>query len=168
MKTGRNDPCPCGSGLKYKKCCLNADPGIGLIEGSPGSLVTARGRAFDKGDFGFIYDSYHSQSPFRSHFPDRDEYLKYARTELRGRYHIHHCQILREAEQSSDETRVLFYLDLEYAGERHQSLELSRFLRTADGWRYHSGHKVDRGQFGDPLEEITMAQVEERAEGLCF
>ena len=20
-KTGRNDPCPCGSGLKYKKCC---------------------------------------------------------------------------------------------------------------------------------------------------
>jgi len=23
-KVGRNDPCPCGSGLKYKKCCLNA------------------------------------------------------------------------------------------------------------------------------------------------
>jgi len=22
-KTGRNDPCPCGSGLKYKKCCLS-------------------------------------------------------------------------------------------------------------------------------------------------
>jgi uncharacterized protein len=22
-KTGRNDPCPCGSGRKYKKCCLN-------------------------------------------------------------------------------------------------------------------------------------------------
>ena len=20
-KTGRNEPCPCGSGLKYKKCC---------------------------------------------------------------------------------------------------------------------------------------------------
>jgi methionyl aminopeptidase len=23
VKVGRNDPCPCGSGLKYKKCCLN-------------------------------------------------------------------------------------------------------------------------------------------------
>ena len=23
MKIGRNDPCPCGSGKKYKKCCLN-------------------------------------------------------------------------------------------------------------------------------------------------
>ncbi|MFO7972196.1 MAG: M24 family metallopeptidase, partial [Desulfobacterales bacterium] len=22
VKLGRNDPCPCGSGLKYKKCCL--------------------------------------------------------------------------------------------------------------------------------------------------
>jgi len=21
-KTGRNDPCPCGSGQKYKRCCL--------------------------------------------------------------------------------------------------------------------------------------------------
>uniref|UniRef100_UPI003216986B YecA family protein n=1 Tax=uncultured Draconibacterium sp. TaxID=1573823 RepID=UPI003216986B len=24
-KIGRNDPCPCGSGLKYKKCCLTRD-----------------------------------------------------------------------------------------------------------------------------------------------
>lgn len=22
-EVGRNDPCPCGSGLKYKKCCLS-------------------------------------------------------------------------------------------------------------------------------------------------
>lgn len=22
-KINRNDPCPCGSGLKYKKCCMN-------------------------------------------------------------------------------------------------------------------------------------------------
>jgi preprotein translocase subunit SecA len=22
IKVGRNDPCPCGSGQKYKKCCL--------------------------------------------------------------------------------------------------------------------------------------------------
>jgi uncharacterized protein YecA (UPF0149 family) len=22
---GRNDPCPCGSGKKYKKCCLGAE-----------------------------------------------------------------------------------------------------------------------------------------------
>lgn len=25
VKTGRNDPCPCGSGRKYKKCCGRHD-----------------------------------------------------------------------------------------------------------------------------------------------
>ena len=25
---GRNDPCPCGSGRKFKKCCLTADLGL--------------------------------------------------------------------------------------------------------------------------------------------
>ena len=24
-KIGRNDPCPCGSGKKYKRCCLEVD-----------------------------------------------------------------------------------------------------------------------------------------------
>ena len=27
-KVGRNDPCPCGSGKKYKKCC-GFEPGVG-------------------------------------------------------------------------------------------------------------------------------------------
>lgn len=25
-KVGRNQPCPCGSGKKYKRCCLSRDP----------------------------------------------------------------------------------------------------------------------------------------------
>ena len=24
-KAGPNDPCPCGSGKKYKKCCMHKD-----------------------------------------------------------------------------------------------------------------------------------------------
>lgn len=24
-KIGRNEPCPCGSGIKYKKCCINGN-----------------------------------------------------------------------------------------------------------------------------------------------
>ena len=35
LKVGRNDPCPCGSGLKYKKCCLGNSPerqkGMGAV-----------------------------------------------------------------------------------------------------------------------------------------
>ena len=28
-RIGRNDPCPCGSGLKYKKCCMLKDKSQG-------------------------------------------------------------------------------------------------------------------------------------------
>ncbi len=168
MKTGRNEPCPCGSGLKYKKCCLLVSASLAEIELLPVQLVAARARAFADGDFAFIYDSYHCNSPFRRHFPARDEYLNYARNDLQGRYRIHSCRILCDDAPVAGEARVLFFLDLEYGGERHQTLELSRFLQTAGGWRYHSGHKVNREQLSGPLEEITMAEVEERAEGICF
>jgi hypothetical protein len=34
-KIGRNDPCPCGSGKKFKKCCLNsASDALGAFPGS--------------------------------------------------------------------------------------------------------------------------------------
>ena len=28
---GRNDPCPCGSGKKFKKCCLPSNPPVGAV-----------------------------------------------------------------------------------------------------------------------------------------
>ena len=31
-KTGRNDPCPCGSGKKYKHCCLEKDRAADLAD----------------------------------------------------------------------------------------------------------------------------------------
>jgi Protein of unknown function (DUF1186)/SEC-C motif len=34
-KVGRNDPCPCGSGKKYKKCCLTAAADKTAIAGEP-------------------------------------------------------------------------------------------------------------------------------------
>jgi hypothetical protein len=38
-KIGRNDPCPCGSGKKYKRCCMNIKPRENIvIVGSPERL----------------------------------------------------------------------------------------------------------------------------------
>lgn len=34
-KVGRNDPCPCGSGRKYKKCCLSANRAETPVDVSP-------------------------------------------------------------------------------------------------------------------------------------
>jgi len=41
-KVGRNDPCPCGSGRKYKHCCLRE--GLTPEEAAAKAPVTARGR----------------------------------------------------------------------------------------------------------------------------
>ncbi len=38
MKTGRNDPCPCGSGLKYKKCCADKQEAGGQQTGTGSPL----------------------------------------------------------------------------------------------------------------------------------
>ena len=41
-EVGRNDPCPCGSGRKYKHCCQAKDPRAdmpaGMAQGSPSAL----------------------------------------------------------------------------------------------------------------------------------
>ncbi len=65
-KIGRNDPCPCGSGKKYKKCCMGKDgiadrkpniarqsiglPGITPIQisPSPSSMESVLYNAFDE------------------------------------------------------------------------------------------------------------------------
>ena len=169
MKTGRNDFCPCGSGKKYKKCCLDGQAaGAGPAGLTPAQVVEARGRAFAEEDFGFIFDSYHPDSPFRQHFPDRQEYLLYARKELAGAFEIRTCRVLREELVSADEVRVLFYLDVRHDGEGLESVELSRFLKRAGAWLYLSGCKVARGAFVGPLESIEPAEVERLAEGISF
>lgn len=45
MKFGRNDPCPCGSGKKYKKCCLSAGK-------SPSTVSHPRRFRFEAGSYG--------------------------------------------------------------------------------------------------------------------
>jgi hypothetical protein len=62
MKLGRNDPCPCGSGKKYKHCCLNAgtDPAAaptdltwrrmrGLLDGFPTEMLRFTKQAYGGG-----------------------------------------------------------------------------------------------------------------------
>lgn len=63
QKIGRNDPCPCGSGKKYKQCCLlkgisspkpklkakwlNQPAGPNLIERTFGDAISSTGKTFE-------------------------------------------------------------------------------------------------------------------------
>jgi hypothetical protein len=65
-KPGRNDPCPCGSGKKYKQCCLKAEQTEAVSDRSeavPKAIrwLTARHpqavrKALDEGFFGGLED----------------------------------------------------------------------------------------------------------------
>jgi tetratricopeptide (TPR) repeat protein len=49
--TGRNDPCPCGSGKKYKKCHLAEDEGATVappVEPNPEEMLSAGWRLFEQ------------------------------------------------------------------------------------------------------------------------
>src|SRR5437868_15478192 len=47
MTTGRNDPCPCGSGKKFKKCCLGKNRAASVLPPAAdlGSAPTPSGRS---------------------------------------------------------------------------------------------------------------------------
>lgn len=47
-KIGRNDPCPCGSGKKYKKCCLPLERKIGSLQNVENLLGYASDWIFSK------------------------------------------------------------------------------------------------------------------------
>lgn len=65
---GRNDPCPCGSGKKFKKCCLNSqsasEPSSGLRQVDPQAREVARSELWQEAAIGG-YD------PFVEPIPDQ-------------------------------------------------------------------------------------------------
>ena len=95
---GRNDPCPCGSGRKFKKCCLNRDSAVSAVppDISPAELVLRRRDAYAEGDFAFIYDTYHPDSNFRAQFSNRRAYISLGKKSLQRDFHIDQCRILKE------------------------------------------------------------------------
>jgi len=47
-KIGRNDPCPCGSGKKYKQCCLASDQNAAAARAAAQAAAAAEQRAAER------------------------------------------------------------------------------------------------------------------------
>lgn len=67
VKIGRNDPCPCGSGKKYKKCCMNKPKGeLDVIEDLQERQKWLKyyppGKAEDKPERVYLEDYYDEES----------------------------------------------------------------------------------------------------------
>ncbi|AFG38310.1 YecA family protein [Spirochaeta africana] len=85
MKTGRNEPCPCGSGKKYKHCCLKKDQaartgsafsGAGGIPGfPPGMLPPGFSSEAELNQALGDYSRYCESLPDDAHIPSLMEWL---------------------------------------------------------------------------------------------
>lgn len=86
---GRNDPCPCGSGRKYKKCCQRShrlqreenkrSRGVEDIIGSqtnPWKFFKTMRQIHDNNMVSLFFDCAHDQGPLRARFTDKSSFIR--------------------------------------------------------------------------------------------
>jgi hypothetical protein len=154
MKTGRNDPCPCGSGKKYKHCCLLSETSAKRVE-SP--ALSAQHKALE-----YLEARFHTQQSdiildeFFALFDDVDE-LKDALAELDNGY--------QGMLQININDWLLCESEYERRGEWKRGIELvlaDKQLRLADEER---AYLQAAAQAPLHLYEITAI---ERGRGFCL
>ena len=123
---------------------------------TPSELILERSAAFTRGDFGFVFDSYHSESNFRRQFFEREEYLDYGQSSLAGEYQIDSCQILAE-EVKADVAQVIFLVQMKVRGAAFRYAELAWLVREDAGWRYHRGQKINDEDLPEAPHLLTFS-----------
>jgi len=122
---------------------------------SPAEVILERSRAFERGDYGYIFDTFHSGSNFRRQFATRTEYIAYAHESLGCDFRILDCEVLQN-DLCDEEARVIFVLEMEFGGAPQKFAELAWLRYEAGAWRYHRGLK------------ITGEELPENPGALCF
>jgi SEC-C motif-containing protein len=138
-----------------------------LPDSSPSELIIARSEAFALADFGFIFDSYHSESNFRRQFTDRDDYIEFGKNSLGADYEITCCQILQEQE-SDEESQVLFFMEMKVQGAVQQFVELAWLHREEHAWRYHRGQKMTQEELPKEPQSLSFADFAKRDPSTIF
>ena len=130
--------------------------GTPALDYTPSALILARSDAFSRDDFGFIYDSCHSQSNFRRQFTERDDYLQFGTTSLSQDYRIVSCEILAER-VAEYEAQVVFLMQMEVHGRPQTYAELAWLRRENLAWRYHRGQKITAEELPGNPRELSFA-----------
>lgn len=127
--SGPNDPCPCGSGVKYKKCCARYHKGAPAPDAL--TLMKSRYSAYAVGDARYIMRTTHPENPDRS--DDRQAWRKAILEFCRANDFLG-LEILDFSRIERDRATVEFAATLSGGTIREKSL----FLREEGVWLYHS------------------------------
>ena len=134
---------------------------------SPSELILARSEAFSHGDFGFIFDSYHSESNFRRQFVERDEYLEFGKMSLGQDYQITSCQVL-DSLVTDAEAQVVFLMEMTVHGNIQQFAELAWLQQENDAWCYHRGQKITHDELPENPKSLRIADFSKRDPSTIF
>jgi SEC-C motif-containing protein len=138
-----------------------------LAEYSPSELTIARSEAFTRGDFGFIFDTYHSESNFRRQFVERDDYLEFGKATLGQDYQISSCQVL-ECREGDDEAQVIFLMEMKVHGVVQRFAELTWLHKENGAWRYHRGLKISNEELPENPECLSFEDFARRDQSTVF
>ncbi len=134
---------------------------------TPSELILARSQAFACGDFGFIYDSYHSESNFRQQFLERDEYLEFAQSCLGQDYQILDCKVLSE-KVDEYEPQVIFLMEMKFHGRMQQYAELAWLRQENNAWCYHRGLKIPNEELPESPQSLSFADFAKLDQSAIF
>ena len=138
-----------------------------LSDYTPSELILARSEAFSRGDFGFIFDSYHSESNFRRQFIEREEYLGFAQSSLGQDYQITHCEVLQH-QQNDNEAQVIFLMEMKFQGSMQQYAELAWLRQENDAWCYHRGLKIPNEELPESPQSLSFADFAKLDQSTVF
>ena len=166
-KVGRNDPCPCGSGTMYKKCCLPEDRAQGMVKGSSPDVEERISRIPDINEIDLSTGSPTPSSPTRR-FPD--ELAKRVEAVDRLLDEKGFPGPWAERQDALTETQAAFEQACrarwaQRAGEKDRLVQARERLLEADDEsrftkRYQEGYQERREALAKPLEVLTEAGEE--------
>lgn len=133
----------------------------------PAELILERCRAFGRGDYGLIYDTFHSGSNFRRQFSSRGDYVAFGQESLAADFRILDCRILAD-DVCDGEARVLFLLEMSAHGIVQVFAELAWLRREQGAWRYHRGLKITDEDLPENPDELGFADFEALDQRLVF
>jgi len=134
---------------------------------TPSELILARSEAFSRGDFGFIFDTYHSESNFRRQFIEQEEYLEFAQSSLGQDYQITRCEVLQH-QQNDDEAQVIFLMEMKFQGSMQQYAELAWLRQENNAWRYHRGLKISNEELPESPQTLSFADFAKLDQSTVF
>ena len=148
MVVGRNTPCPCGSGKKYKKCCATKDVRTRreaavslermLLPSEEASVYTVWSQwclGMDKLAYAFLYELLSPQSEMRSSFSDSDQFEVACKADnivLPAGSNARFKSLLIQENRSAYLLQTIGEEDRTESKIRCECLE---FIRTELGWR---------------------------------